>query len=1033
MPFFLILNLLQQTQYDMKLTNLTDSSDSNAKRSKEQYRIDQNHSHFIFVQKTPEESQEDEQLLALELFYEISYLGSWIMSKQVAKPSNLQQRITLQKYKNSRIPFTAILMQGDFKTANLCSKYLLKQIPILILQGTGGFADLLSYAYLELIAYLVEQNNIKPNQHLLFPKTHHYSKYSTVSPQSSSSNLNSLYTNRSNIPNEYLDRVLKPTLTRRIKQSFPKESKDTKEFVEQFTDKILECVLHANQEGIEYVTILDVNRTETKLEFLNEYLLHNYLKCRQTNQSEHADRPEDDLKMNLRLTIEWNNCKTAKQLLERYLKTDYFTIDKSLFLHALVKKDRESFIELFLEFGFKLRSIFTFDTLTWLMQKSSKNHLFLLICCQNILGLPFKERFPSDHEFINALNTLIFMTCKLRNFINLNELTNRYNCEPNCLEQKAVIFFTLWSVFNFKDELTKKLWPFSSYPIHLLLMISKTLITISKYSYDLAIRKQIDEQIEFFNCKVIELLDVCQSKSDANAIKTISDEIEHWNNFIAIDIAASIKHHNLIAHQSAQKWLDYKLMNGIHLKHSGLGQFVNSIKVFLSVVFVFPILFWLDYPHHALFDQYLDIPLEKKASFNQASDQKFDTNKLNPKKKKEISGFFKNTWLVHNLSRPFNKSVDGEILLTDINLKDKWLLLVDSPMSKYVIHFLNFLIFLVFFSYVVIRPDCGDQTLDSILFVYLFVYYIEMIRKDIIKYRSFMYTNYQWEFSEFVLYTFLLFYFFHDRLNPFNTEPHSYYGRMSMLTLLFLAYLKLLSVFMPMFNTLAPLSYRIRMMSLHDIKMFIGLVWPFMVAFGTIIEVSLYPDRWLFVNRLITQSFLHRTIVTLFRTPYHEVLEQNDHCDSQHLSPAFHNSTHCQIGDYNNSHCNNRGFFAHLYLFAYIFILKLVMLTLLHALFNASMLSVEMNTIWRYQRFFLITDFSLDYPLPAPFCVVFYLIDSINFLISKFTFQKKQIKDENLLINSKEEPSDESPATCNCSNESIAFFWRTISRELVKK
>lgn len=1042
-------NVDPHNQYDIKLSNMASPLEFDPKHSKERFCIDPNHSHFIFVQKTPEDDLDDEQLLALELFYEISYLGSWITSKQVAKPSNIQERVTLQKFKNLRIPFTAILMQGDFKTAKLCSRYLVKQIPILILQGTGGFADLLSYAYLELGAYLVEQNK-KSTTHNLFGQTY--------SANSQSSNLGNLYTsNRSNIPNEYLERVLKPTLTRRIKQTFLKESKETKDYVEQFFDKILECVLHANQEGIEYVTILDVNRTETKLEYLNEYLLHNYLKCRQANQSEHAIRPQDDLNIDLRLTIEWNNCKTARQLLEHYLKTDYFTIEKSLVLDALTRKDRESFVELFLEFGFKLRSIYTFDTLTWLMRKSSKNHLFLLICCQNILGLPFKEGFPIDHEFTNELNRLIYMTCKLRNFIDLNELTNRYNSEPDCLEQKALIFFTLWSVFNFNDELTRKLWPFSAYPIHLLLIISKTLTTISEYSYNLSMRKQIDEQIEYFNNQALELLSICHSKSNTIAIRTISDQIEHWNNFFAIDIAASIEHHKLIAHQSTQKWLDYKLMNGIHLKHFGLGQFMKSIKVFLSVALVFPILFWLDYPHHVLFDleeqQLLTQHTTTKTNDQEGSSGlKASTSEPDVKSRRsKVHKYFKGNWLKANyldlnLSRSFNQKQIGsgaEFTLTKISLIDKWILLITTPMSKYVIHFVNWLFFLLFFSYVVIRPGCGDRTADTILFGYLFVYYVEMIRKCVIKYQNFMFTNYQWHFLEFALVTFLLVFIFLDRLNPFDDRNlYSYNGRMALLLLLFLSYLKLLSVFMPMYNTLAPLSYRIRMMSLHDISMFIGLVWPFMIAFGTTIEASLYPDRFLFDDKLTTQTFVHRTIVTLFRTPYNEILNSNDNCEQLYRSSPVYNATHCQIGDYKNANCNNNGFFSHFYLFAYIFILKFVMLTLLQALFNASMLSVEMTTIWRYQRFFLIIDFDLNYPLPPPFCVIFYFIDLARFVINRCS-TKRSDSERNLLYNQnyvlKQRKNGQAKLnsgtclTCYCTNESIAFFWRTICRELVKK
>lgn len=111
------------------------------------------------------------------------------------------------------------------------------------------------------------------------------------------------------------------------------------------------------------------------------------------------------------------------------------------------------------------------------------------------------------------------------------------------------------------------------------------------------------------------------------------------------------------------------------------------------------------------------------------------------------------------------------------------------------------------------------------------------------------------------------------------------------------------------------------------------------------------------------------------------------------------------------------------------------MLALLHALFNASLLSVETNTIWRYQRFFLITDFDLNYPLPPPFCVIFYVINLNRFMIKKMRKLKKLIEkgqSENLLPGQKRLKQDQKKS-CDCSDESISFFWKSNCRELIKK
>lgn len=70
--------------------------------------------------------------------------------------------------------------------------------------------------------------------------------------------------------------------------------------------------------------------------------------------------------------------------------------------------------------------------------------------------------------------------------------------------------------------------------------------------------------------------------------------------------------------------------------------------------------------------------------------------------------------------------------------------------------------------------------------------------------------------------------------------------------------------------------------------------------------------------------------------------------------------------------CPTTGFWPYAFAIQYFVLLKLIMITLLYALFAATASKIETDAVWKYQRYILVVDFSNRLPLPAPLSIVCY-------------------------------------------------------------
>jgi hypothetical protein len=88
----------------------------------------------------------------------------------------------------------------------------------------------------------------------------------------------------------------------------------------------------------------------------------------------------------LRLTIDWGLVDLARsEIFPREDFTEYI-IPNSLFEKALIEKDREQFVDLFLEQNFTLHTYLTVETLHKLFNVEEERDFFTITSLEGILG-----------------------------------------------------------------------------------------------------------------------------------------------------------------------------------------------------------------------------------------------------------------------------------------------------------------------------------------------------------------------------------------------------------------------------------------------------------------------------------------------------------------------------------------------------------------------------------------------------------------------------------------------------------------------
>ncbi|XP_054723861.1 protein ced-11-like [Uloborus diversus] len=303
-------------------------------------------------------------------------------------------------------------------------------------------------------------------------------------------------------------------------------------------------------------------------------------------------------------------------------------------------------------------------------------------------------------------------------------------------------------------------------------------------------------------------------------------------------------------------------------------------------------------------------------------------------------------------------------------------LMWSAPITKFWTFQVFYVVYLALFSIAVMWQSCGNYHLDMTVCCWTSLIALESVHPAVRMRKKYKAQAFVLKILEIIImFMFVLLYAVGRLIEPRQIDPYT--TRVILCLGLLYFYYRIIAIYLPISPTLGPLLYRVKLMVLVDFINFMRMTILVIISGGIVIHAVMYPD-YPFNIELFRRTF-HKAWFSLFMTPIDD-LGRNFNCQKTSLKQG--NETFCLSGAYDDVKCPNVGWWAYIFNIQYFVLLKLILLTLLYALFSAtaSKLSAESDAIWKFQRYHLVVDFSNRLRLPAPLNIVSYIIIGIQFL-----------------------------------------------------
>lgn len=710
------------------------------------------------------------------------------------------------------IPVVSIVIQGGYDSARLVLDCLKRQFPVVVIRGSGGLADLLAYAYGE-----------------LKQRSRDAGPWGSWNP-------------------EFVESYLKPELSTKIIHHFPKLSENGLAR-NLFRDRILECIRLARQNGLSFMTVLNIhNYSECNLENLQVYLLRALFKSRGAGGAtsdysrmgagayDGSNISDDRLLKELYLTLDWNCPDVARTEVLAKDASYVQRLHKDLFQSALLRPNREEFVDLFLTYGFRLHKFVTPTRLRKLFKYIYFEEFFRSVCWEGVLGHSLLSK-PSKHFIDTDLNWLIETSTGLDNFINSDHLyynvLSMYIRDSNSAERKALAVLTMWAAFGNRQKLARTLWKHSDQPIHLALLMSMIYERLSWYVGETSLKMELKSESKLFADYATGVLDMCFSEDATRAFDVLSEESPDWNCKTAVDIAADARTRSFLAHPCCQKWLTNTFLGEIRIRELSWGFLTIPawIKIILSAFLIVPMYIWVRFKMPKLTENEIDkIEAEederdhgdmgtgddnaglldnKGDSANIAHLGAVGSNKRNTfsdRRKSQMPSSKGDLDYYATLLRDREVFIKSQPPLWKM-VKKMW----SAPITKFYTSHMFYIFYLILFSLAVLWPSCGNQWLDVAVCSWTFLIVIEHIRRAWILYKK--YTSVPLVFKCIEILLILVFVFIYASATIWKITFYSLYERKVILCIgLLYFYYRLIAVFLPISPTLGPLLHRLKLM-----------------------------------------------------------------------------------------------------------------------------------------------------------------------------------------------------------------------------
>uniref|UniRef100_K1QLE0 Protein ced-11 n=1 Tax=Magallana gigas TaxID=29159 RepID=K1QLE0_MAGGI len=1054
------------------------------------YELNPDHTHFIFV----DEEDRDRMFftnIRCQLEQQFQYgVGRKRRLRRLFSWGSDEQYDLSEPVIKKTVPVVGLLVQGSPRGVDHVLTYLTNKMPVVLLKGSGGVADLLAYAFEELL----ERSDPDFEEHFL-----------------------------------------KPELTRMICKVYPEDFKENDMARTEFRDKILQCCHLAIEDEQVFLTMVNTQGWDANLKDLDKYLLKALFNCERQTKMKWREKVFKDLQ----LILDWNRPDMALSMIFHRDDWGKIKVDKKLFEQALLKLNREEFVEIFLDHGFLIHKYLNHKKYKLLYEKADDREFFVSICQEKVLGQIGVFDQALDANFLaNDLNRLIFKLIGLSDFVQPYEMSMNsvglYVLDPAVAERKALNWLTVWAVLMNRHKLAKVLWNRCDEPIALALICSNLYKELAKNCMELFLRTEMERNAKEFGDKALGVLDIGYMDSSEQTYSMLSAPLKDFNNKTSIEIAHDAGYIGFIAHPCCQKWLTRKLFGAIQVKELDLGFLTlpnwfkvsnewtlnrcdepialalicsnlykelakncmelflrtemernakefgdkalgvldigymdsseqtysmlstplkdfnnktsieiahdagyigfiahpccqkwltrklfgaiqvkeldlgfltlpNWFKILVSVFFIFPIYIWIGFVPKAsswkkrrgitfqvdsekpslrsektlVVIGSLRVDFEHKHSkvvdndISDSDDEEEDENLPTSKSllQNELERFKKRKKLTvrRRLQSAFQKQVEKEIPLWK-----KIYLLWSAPITTFWVTQTMYFCFLGLFCLAVLWPTCGNFYLDLTLWLWTSIILIDLVQRTYTKHIQHKAVNILGPFCEIILVMFFLIMYLVLRIIPhwFNSADIITSKVVLSIALIFFFY-RLLGIYLPISPTLGPMLVRMNRMIKYDFVDFIRMFLVFMISGGVTIQAILYPNYPLGID--LVKRVLTRPLFAMFLTQIAD-LDGDTSCSGHYNNVSIGFCT-AESVILPIQKCPYSSLFGYLITIQYLLICKLVLVTLLFAMFALTITKVdnEASEIWKFQRYALIIDFEERLNLPPPFIIFSYI------------------------------------------------------------
>lgn len=444
----------------------------------------------------------------------------------------------------------------------------------------------------------------------------------------------------------------------------------------------------------------------------------------------------------------------------------------------------------------------------------------------------------------------------------------------------------MWAVMQNRYDLVKVLWKYSDHPIHLALIISVLFKRLSLHVYDTNLKLELEQRSQQFATYAYDVLDRCYNENMTLAYNALRESVKEWNYMTAVDIAAIVDLKEFIAHPCCQKWLTNTFQGQIRIRELTWGMYTvpNSLKILLCCLLVFPMYIWIRFKEDEsneskqnedeeldVYDNmYKNIEL-KNIDTNILVEDGQNSNKICTKTCYINKAFMDNT----NENSPLQRRIYKGFKRSNRNYHEVFVkkqpplwrmitIMWCAPISKFYMSQFFYIIFLVTLSLTALYPNCGHQTLDSIISIWSLLIAITNIRSVYVLVFKYSSISLYSKLMETVLILSFTFVFAITRVFKIYFFP-VYWQKVILAFAVVYFYYRLIYVYLPISPTLGPLFYRFRAMLLVDFINYMRISTVILMANAIALQTLRYPYEDLTIESI--RKAIHKSFLAFFVGP----------------------------------------------------------------------------------------------------------------------------------------------------------------------